>query len=230
MSDHHPPPDSDLRRRLALAAHRHDESTVLAVLDADAPGQRVAAVGAAERLGLLTAERLCRLLDDPDPDVRRRTVEAVARIRPIAEPVLEAVLHLAEPPAPGSTSPRDEPTLPSPERITADDPVQEVCYFALGELERRDAAVIELLERAARHHPDHLCREAAVAALGALGEGRRTLLDALDDRATIRRRAVLGLVNFDGPDIDAAFQRALHDRDWQVRQAAEDLLTPESDG
>ena len=27
-----------------------------------------------------------------------------------------------------------------------------------------------------------------------------------------------------GPEVDAALQRALTDRDWQVRQAAEDLL------
>jgi len=29
---------------------------------------------------------------------------------------------------------------------------------------------------------------------------------------------------FDGPEVDAALRAALDDRDWQVRQAAEDLL------
>ena len=39
----------------------------------------------------------------------------------------------------------------------------------------------------------------------------------------MRRRAVLALAPFDGDDVRAAVQRALDDRDWQVRQAAEDL-------
>jgi hypothetical protein len=35
---------------------------------------------------------------------------------------------------------------------------------------------------------------------------------------------VLALAPFDGPEVDAALERALTDRDWQVRQAAEDLM------
>jgi hypothetical protein len=34
---------------------------------------------------------------------------------------------------------------------------------------------------------------------------------------------VLALAPFDGAEVDAAIERALSDRDWQVRQAAEDL-------
>jgi len=34
---------------------------------------------------------------------------------------------------------------------------------------------------------------------------------------------VLALAPFDGPAVDAAIAKALTDRDWQVRQAAEDL-------
>jgi len=41
----------------------------------------------------------------------------------------------------------------------------------------------------------------------------------------VRRRAVLALAPFDGPEVDEALRTALEDRDWQVRQAAEDLLT-----
>jgi len=39
----------------------------------------------------------------------------------------------------------------------------------------------------------------------------------------VRRRAVLALAPFDGPEVDAALALAHDDRDWQVRQAAEDL-------
>ncbi|MCU1449313.1 MAG: hypothetical protein JWP02_1483, partial [Acidimicrobiales bacterium] len=70
----------------------------------------------------------------------------------------------------------------------------------------------------------------AVAALGAIGD-RRGLAAVLDaaasDRPAVRRRAVVALAAFDGPDVDAALHHALTDRDWQVRQAAEDLLAEE---
>ena len=74
-------------------------------------------------------------------------------------------------------------------------------------------------------HEDALVREAAVAALGAIGDegGRAAILAALSDKATVRRRAVLALAPFDGPDVEAAMAAAREDRDWQVRQAAEDL-------
>jgi len=39
----------------------------------------------------------------------------------------------------------------------------------------------------------------------------------------VRRRAIIALAPFDGPEVDAAIERATRDRDWQVRQAAEDL-------
>jgi hypothetical protein len=34
---------------------------------------------------------------------------------------------------------------------------------------------------------------------------------------------VLALAPFSGPEVDGALAAALKDRDWQVRQAAEDL-------
>ncbi|MST32935.1 HEAT repeat domain-containing protein, partial [Acidimicrobiaceae bacterium USS-CC1] len=47
---------------------------------------------------------------------------------------------------------------------------------------------------------------------------------ATTDKPAVRRRAVLALAPFEGPEVDAALRQALEDRDWQVRQAAEDLL------
>jgi len=69
-------------------------------------------------------------------------------------------------------------------------------------------------------------REAAVAALGALGEPSTlpAVLAACDDKPAIRRRAVLALAAFDNPEVDRRIRAALTDHDWQVRQAAEDLL------
>lgn len=75
-------------------------------------------------------------------------------------------------------------------------------------------------------HPDPLCREAAVASLGAIGDraGLPAVLAALADKPAVRRRAATALAAFDGPEVDAALHRCLVDRDWQVRQVAEDLL------
>jgi HEAT repeat protein len=81
------------------------------------------------------------------------------------------------------------------------------------------------LSAVAAGHDDPLCREAAVAALGAIGDerGLPAILGATRDRPAIRRRAVIALAPFSGPEVDAALAAALTDRDWQVRQAAEDL-------
>ena len=53
--------------------------------------------------------------------------------------------------------------------------------------------------------------------------GLPAILAAVDDKPNVRRRAVLALAPFEGPEVDAAIAKALQDRDWQVRQAAEDL-------
>ena len=68
-------------------------------------------------------------------------------------------------------------------------------------------------------------REAAVASLGAIGDhrGLPAIIAACSDKPAVRRRAVLALAPFDGPDVDAALAVARQDRDWQVRQAAEDV-------
>jgi HEAT repeat protein len=72
-----------------------------------------------------------------------------------------------------------------------------------------------------------VCREAAVAALGAVGSPPTlaVVLAALDDTPNIRRRAAIALAAFDDPRAEDGLRRCLDDRDWQVRQAAEDLLT-----
>jgi HEAT repeat protein len=84
----------------------------------------------------------------------------------------------------------------------------------------------------ANNHEDALCRESAVAALGALataGEVDRAailmcLLGVMNDRPQIRRRAVLGLFQFDEAEAEEAIQGALADKDRQVRAIAGDLL------
>jgi len=104
-----------------------------------------------------------------------------------------------------------------------DDLVVEGAAFALGE-HLFDDAVVELCEVAASHE-DARCRESAIAALGSIGDdrGRATVLNALKDKPAIRRRAIVALSNFEGPDIEAALDEAGEDRDWQVRSTVTQL-------
>ena len=97
--------------------------------------------------------------------------------------------------------------------------------WASGEREPPEPGAVPALMALVADHPDALVREAAVAALGSIGDavGLPAILEALGDKATVRRRAVIALAPFDGPAVDAALARAREDRDWQVRQAAEDL-------
>ena len=108
----------------------------------------------------------------------------------------------------------------------ADSWVAEAAAYALGEHPRPTAKAVGALGDAATSHRDPLVREAAVAALGAIGEPSAlpAVLHACDDKPAIRRRAVLALAAFDGKEVEARLHAALEDRDWQVRQAAEDLL------
>ena len=144
-----------------------------------------------------------RALGDPAPAVRRRAAELTPAIEAPARPLLP---------------------LLGDDDVT----VTEAAAWALGELGDRAAraGAIPALAAVVREHGDPLGREAAVAALGALGDpaGLPAVLVACGDKPAVRRRAVLALAPFEGPDVDAALGAALEDRDWQVRQAAEDLL------
>lgn len=164
------------------------------------PAVRAAALGALARMGALGDDDLAGALTDPDAKVRCRACRLAAGRR--GGPDLTALLH------------------------DPDASVVETAAWALGEQGARHA--VGALARVATRHPDPLCREAAVAALGAIGDpaGLPAVLAACSDKPAIRRRAVLALAPFDGPEVEDALRRALSDRDWQVRQAAEDLLPP----
>lgn len=187
------------RRAVALGGHSGDEASVRDALADDAGSVRATALGALARMERLADDDLRTALADADPVVRRRACELAAR-------------H------------PDVDLLP----LLADDDVDvvETAAWALGEQGHDDDATVDALVAVTATHDDPLCREAAVAALGALGapRGLPAILAATEDKPAVRRRAVLALAPFEGPEVDAALQRALEDRDWQVRQAAEDLL------
>jgi HEAT repeat protein len=189
------------RRRAALAGHAGDEKTARTLLSDADPAARATALAALARMGRMRPSDLSGGLDDPDATVRRRACQLAA----------------------ATTEPDLVPMLGD-----GDHSVAEVAAWALGERAGADDATVAALAAVATGHTDALCREAAVAALGAIGApaGLPAILAATTDKPAVRRRAVLALAPFDGPEVDAALQRALGDRDWQVRQAAEDLLAP----
>lgn len=196
--------DRALRRRdAALAGHRGDRRAARAFLHDDDPVVRATALRASARAGALEGADLHTASADSDPIVRRAVAELIAvSADDDLDASLLALLH------------------------DRDDSVVEAAAWAAGERERSTVAIVDRLIALTSGHDDALVREAAVAALGAIGDerGLPAILDATTDKATVRRRAVLALAPFDGPDVDAALERARSDRDWQVRQAAEDLL------
>jgi HEAT repeat protein len=118
--------------------------------------------------------------------------------------------------------------IPLNSLLTDEDPVViEITCWAIGERGKTDRETMDALKDIVENHVDSLCRESAVAALGAIGDSYAlgSILKANDDIATVRRRAVLALAPFDGPEVELAIKKALIDRDWQVRQAAEDIST-----
>jgi len=189
------------RRDAALAGHRGDEAAARAALVDDDPAVRSTALAALARMGAATGADVRTALADAAPEVRRRACEVAAQTGLATE-------HL-------------EPLLDD-----EDPSVVEVGAWALGECDTVPPTAITSLSRIATRHEDALAREAAVAALGARGDpaGLAAILAATTDKPAVRRRAVLALAPFDGPDVDAALHRALEDRDWQVRDAAELLL------
>jgi HEAT repeat protein len=193
-------PAAERRREVALAGHLGDADTARRGLTDPDPQVRATALAAADRTGRLGSAELTAALHDPEPQVRARACELAATRPDTAEALIG--------------------------RLADDDAtVVEVAAWAVGELSERTTlppAVVDDLSRIATGHEDPLAREAATAALGAIGDerGLPAILRATTDKPAIRRRAVLALAPFEGAEVDAALARASNDRDWQVQEAA----------
>ena len=193
-----------------MAGHNGDASLARHGLADDDPGVRAAALGALARLDELTAADVQAALADGAPTVRRRALEVALRARGRGT---------------RSSLPRAVTgALGDPDALVV---VNAAWYVA----ERRERAAVPVLAATATGHDDARCREAAVAALGAIGDpsGLPAVLGALDDSPTVRRRATVALAGFDDPRVTPALQKATGDRDWQMRQAAGELLDEPSE-
>lgn len=205
--------DYERIRNVVVSGHTGDADVARSGLDYPDAAVRAAALGALSRLGELEDSTVAKALEDPDAGVRRRAT-AVAAGRLSVIPALLVTLG-------------------------DDDPmVAESAAFALGEMDLTGRSygsdsttqtVVDSLSEVCRSHADALCRESAAAALGSLGhpDGLGAVFAACGDKATVRRRAVLALAAFDGPEVSKMLEQLTDDRDLQVRQAAEDLLAIE---
>jgi HEAT repeat protein len=197
------------RRRIGVAGHRggNDAASVArrGLDDAD-PRVRETALGALARLGALTVADVVTALSEGPAPVRRRAVHAAVSVRGRgSRSVLPAALTGA---------------LGDPDALV----VVGAAWFLA---ERRHRGAVPALATVAGTHDDARCREAAVAALGAIGDPAglpAVLRAAREDRPTVRRRATVALAGFDDERVEPALRAAAGDRDWQVRQAAEELL------
>jgi len=201
------------RRDAAMAGHLGDRTRARAYIDDDEAAVRASALRALERAGDLDAPLLAGALEDPAPGVRVTALELATSRHDV--PVDAAAARLDDP----------------------DERVVEAAAWTCGEkVSAEDAGpadtapVVAALSRVARSHADPLCRESAIAALGAIAhpDGLPAVLAGLDDRPEVRRRAVIALAPFDGPEVEAALAKAANDRDKQVRAAAAELRGPQS--
>ena len=188
------------RQQLVQLAREGDLSLARELCGDGDPRVRASSIAVLSENDALDESLIALGLSDPNPLVRMTVARASAQNSSIS--VLELL--------------NDE-----------DSSVVEIACWAAGEQTEHNDSLIEALSAIALEHEDALCRESAVAALGALGDARglESILKATKDIATVRRRAVIALAPFEGQAVTDALQLALSDRDWQVRQAAEDLTT-----
>ena len=180
-----------------------DSSVALEALHHHDGTVRASALRALARIGTLTAEILAPYIQDSHIETRRTAVE-------LAVPFPSVYVHHCI----------DD----------SDVFVAEMAAWCVGERTPASDIEIEILVDRTTSHSEAVVREACAAALGSLGDerGLSAILAACSDKPAVRRRAILALAPFEGDEVDAALQRALEDKDWQVRQNAEDLLNPRS--
>jgi HEAT repeat protein len=194
-------PDEQLLRA-GFAIGDDYEAVLRTNLASDVGRRRVLALRGMVRQGLVTNDEWLSAIDDGDVDVRREALNLIAHVELSDDKLFEAMLRRLH---------------------DGDALVVDGAIFALGE--HLYVGAVDQLCVLATSHDDARCRESAIAALGAIGDDRArpAIMAALNDKPPVRRRAIVALSNFEGPDIDAALERAAEDRDWQVRAAVNQL-------
>jgi HEAT repeat protein len=190
----------DVRFNVIAAGFSGDDITARQGLIHQDPLVRASALRALHRMQHITTDELRDALHDAEPEVRRTAIECAVTFP-------DVVVH----------------TFLDDTDIF----VAEMTAWCLGERAVTDDE-LDALIHATTSHSEAVVREACAAALGSIGDerGLPAILAACNDKPAVRRRAVLALAPFDGDDVQLALENALSDRDWQVRQNAEILISP----
>ena len=210
------------REQTAVAGHLGRAATARGCMDDTDPAVRATALRALDRAGDLRTDELTVALGDPAAVVRVAAVELAAARADVALDGAAALLD-------DSDSRVVEAAAWACGEKAGPASFDDSCPDDSGQSSTASgsaaAAVVARLARLAGTHEDALCRESAIAALGAIGDpaGLPAILAGLDDKPAVRRRAVIALAPFDGPEVDEALARAGRDRDRQVRAAAAEL-------
>ena len=184
---------------LTVAIHRRDIDTIETAFGADDPHVRSLALSGLHKVGALTVRHIALAATDPERGVRHQ----LARIGAVDGRI--DLCRLVD---------------------DIDYAVAETAAWSIGERKSVGEAELQVLITNAGGNPHPLVRESCVAALGSIGDqrGLPVILHACSDKPAVRRRAILSLAPFSGEDVERTLRAALDDRDWLVRQTAEDLL------
>jgi len=190
----------DVRFNVIAAGFAGDHTTARQGLTEQDSLVRASALRALYRMQHITPDELRIALGDVEPEVRRTAIECAVGFPDV---VVHTFLH------------------------DTDIFVAEMTAWCLGERDVTDTELDALID-ATTTHPEAVVREASAAALGSIGNerGLPAILAACSDKPAVRRRAILALAPFDGDEVQLALENALSDRDWQVRQNAEILISP----
>jgi len=196
-----PEPSDESLLRAGARGSEEDRTLLASALGDPRPRTRVLALRGLVRTGNVSDRQWLDALHDSDVDVRREALTQLSQHHP-SPTVADVVVTLLG----------DDDAL-----------VVDAAAFTLGECLYQPS--VSVLCDVARTHDDARCREAAIAALGAIGndDAREVIIAALRDKPPVRRRAIVALANYEGPDIDEALAMASEDKDWQVRAAVSQL-------
>ena len=165
---------------------------------ADPAVRRLAVSALHDRANDIVPDLTRLLLTDPDPQVRAESAEVIAAAGAAALQALDSA------------------------RGDEDERVIEAVATGYGEI--ADPSAVPWLMSQAEAAASRQVREAAVASLGAIGDERCLPLLirlAADSPPQVRRRAVVALTVYNGPNVEAAIRAAASDRNPMVREAAE---------
>ena len=199
-------------RATVIAGHSADLDTATALVGDTDPAVHAAALGALYRMGELGTGALTDAMADPDVVVRRRACVLAGRGLASGKASPEVIDALS------AIVTSDDRHVGGGVRGMEPGRGRLALWSEGGRGTRarggRGPTPIRCVAKrrwppSAPSEPDHVGRH---------------FLAALQDSAVVRRRATIALAAFDNPRVDEALRRCLEDRDWQVRQAAEDLL------